>query len=254
MDNSERLRTISKRIENVSKTIKALLSKDSAFLHSKEYINLLVYLSYLAYELGRGFRLDASDEDIEWITVNGNRIPVDKKTKKPVGGQLKAVGAGGGSVKDAMSRAVKPGTKLPLWFERNAKYFNIAPRPYDTISSQGENDITNGFRPENLDAHWYGSSTCHSHKDSFNGITKEEYGKQAKQLLAKPCGRTIAGYKRDSGEIVRYDRIKGELVIGHPDLGITTFFKPGWNSRKKVNDLSVAQSYFDRLRSKEEGK
>lgn len=53
MDNSAKLCETSKRIENVCTMLKALLSKDSAFSLSEEYVKQLAYLSYLVSEMDK---------------------------------------------------------------------------------------------------------------------------------------------------------------------------------------------------------
>ena len=45
----------------------------------------------------------------------------------------------------------------------------------------------------------------------------------------------------------------GEVAIGHPDMGITTLFKPGWGyAQDGGNDIAYAIDYFERAKRRDE--
>ena len=91
------------------------------------------------------------------------------------------------------------------------------------ISATGENKFERGFSKKNLDKHWDGSS---SHKDQYKNMTKKQYSERALELIQKPVGGDIKGYKNNLGEIVRYDVKNNDFVKGNPAKGIKTMFKP----------------------------
>lgn len=63
MDNSAKLCETLKRIENVCMMLKALLSKDSAFNSSEEYVEQLAYLSYLVSEMDKCRKVGIQNAD-----------------------------------------------------------------------------------------------------------------------------------------------------------------------------------------------
>ncbi len=91
------------------------------------------------------------------------------------------------------------------------------------ISATGENKFERGFSKKNLDKHWDGSS---SHKDQYKNMTKKQYSERALELIQKPVGGDIKGYKNNLDEIVRYDVKNNDFVKGNPAKGIKTMFKP----------------------------
>ena len=92
------------------------------------------------------------------------------------------------------------------------------------ISAAGANEFKFGFSPENLDNHWTGGDSDHSRE--YLSYTKEQYAKEALDLVQSAVNDTILGYKNKYGQVIRYDRIKNNFVVGHPDIGIATMFKP----------------------------
>ena len=91
------------------------------------------------------------------------------------------------------------------------------------ISATGENKFERGFSKKNLDKHWDGSS---SHKNQYKNMTKKQYSERALELIQKPVGGDIKGYKNNLDEIVRYDVKNNDFVKGNPAKGIKTMFKP----------------------------
>lgn len=87
------------------------------------------------------------------------------------------------------------------------------------ISATGENKFERGFSKKNLDKHWDGSS---SHKDQYKNMTKKQYSERALELIQKPVGGDIKGYKNNLDEIVRYDVKNNDFVKGNPAKGIKT--------------------------------
>lgn len=91
------------------------------------------------------------------------------------------------------------------------------------VSATGENKFEKGFSKKNLDKHWDGSS---SHKNQYSGMTKKQYSERALELIQKPVGKDIRGYKNKLDEVVRYDKKTNDFVKGNPSKGIKTMFKP----------------------------
>lgn len=108
------------------------------------------------------------------------------------------------------------------------------------ISAAGANKFKIGFTEKNLEAHWNGSEKAHSHKNEYPGWTKEQYASRALDLIQKPVNGDIYGYKNSKGQIVRFDSVTNDFVIGIPDKGIATMFKP-----------KLGKTYFDRLNERE---
>jgi hypothetical protein len=92
------------------------------------------------------------------------------------------------------------------------------------ISGGGENKFEAGFSHENLARHWRGGASDHSWQ--YPGYTKERYAKEALSLIQSATSNTVVGYKNELGQIVRYDTVANNFVIGHPGIGIATMFKP----------------------------
>lgn len=105
------------------------------------------------------------------------------------------------------------------------------------VSATGSNRFETGFSERNLAAHWDGG---HAHKDQYPDMTMEQYAQRAHELIEKPVGDGILGYKNSSGQVVRYDPKTNDFVKGNPNIGIATMFKP-----------EKGQSYFDRQKAKE---
>ena len=105
------------------------------------------------------------------------------------------------------------------------------------VSGSGANRFQQGFSSQNLNAHWDGP---HSHAKEYPELTKEEYAQRALELVQSPVSGSVDGYKNARGQVVRYDRATNDYVVGNPDLGIATMFKP-----------SAGNRYFDRLKERD---
>ena len=92
------------------------------------------------------------------------------------------------------------------------------------ISAEGVNIFKAGFSEENLDLHWTGGDSDHSRE--YLSYSKEQYAKEALDLIQSATNDTILGYKNRYNQVVRYDKLKNNYVKGHPDIGIATMFKP----------------------------
>ncbi|MDR2167609.1 MAG: hypothetical protein LBE35_07155 [Clostridiales bacterium] len=92
------------------------------------------------------------------------------------------------------------------------------------ISATGANKFDVGFAKSNLDTHWKGGASDHSKE--YPGYTKEQYAKEALDLIQSAVTNGIEGYKNSRGQIVRYDFGRNNFVKGHPNIGIATMFKP----------------------------
>lgn len=91
------------------------------------------------------------------------------------------------------------------------------------VSATGANKFKKGFSSKNLDAHWDGD---HAHKDQYPNMTKKQYAERALDLIQQPVGGKVDGYQKNDGKIVRYDKESNDIVVGHPEKGIATMFKP----------------------------
>lgn len=106
------------------------------------------------------------------------------------------------------------------------------------ISATGANRFEKGFSEKNLARHWKGGSSDHS--GQYPGFTKEQYAQRALELVQQPVGGNIHGYKTAKGQVVRYDSVTNDYVVGIPKKGIGTMFKP-----------SSGKRYFDRLKERD---
>ena len=72
-------------------------------------------MNYRKEQLENEFRLD---EEPDWITVNGNHIPIDPDTKEPIGGQMKAIGGGKkyGGLSEESTQIIEEHKKNPYHF------------------------------------------------------------------------------------------------------------------------------------------
>lgn len=99
----------------------------------------------------------------------------------------------------------------------------------NNTSALGINIFVQGFSQKNLDDHWGGS---HDHSSEYKGFTKAQYAARALQLIQSAAdGKNILGYKLPDGTIVRYDVKTHDFVKGHPNIGISTMFKPKSKAR-----------------------
>ena len=69
---------------------------------------------------------------------------------------------------------------------------------------------------------WGGSD----HSKQYPEFAKEDYAKRALELVQKPLGENVLGYKNEQGQIIRYDKEMNGFVKGHTNQGINTMFKP----------------------------
>ena len=89
----------------------------------------------------------------------------------------------------------------------------------------GINKFIIGFNDKNLKSHF------RKHRKEYPGLSEQDYNNTALELIQKPCGADVRGYVRENGQIVRYNRITGDYVIGNNDedsdipIGIATMFK-----------------------------
>lgn len=91
------------------------------------------------------------------------------------------------------------------------------------VSATGANKFSKGFSKRNLNEHYGGS---HDHSKEYPGMTKQQYAQRALELIQKPTGGDIRGYKLPNGQIARYDKKSNDYVKGKPNEGIATMFKP----------------------------
>lgn len=88
------------------------------------------------------------------------------------------------------------------------------------VSASGPNKFLKGFSKQNLSVHWF------THKDEYPGLSKKEYSERALSLIQKATDKNVLGYKTADGKVVRYDKKQNDIVMGKPQDGISTMFKP----------------------------
>jgi pyocin large subunit-like protein len=59
----------------------------------------------------------------------------------------------------------------------------------------------------------------------YPGMPMDEYVRKASALVRSPIGGDVDGYKRPSGDIVRYNKATNDYVVGHAK-GVATMYKP----------------------------
>ena len=110
------------------------------------------------------------------------------------------------------------------------------------ISAVGANKFEKGFSEHNLVEHWGGT---HDHSAEYPGYTKEQYAERALELVQSAAdGKNILGYKLQDGTIARYDVKTHDYVKGHPNIGVSTMFKPKrktayFHDRKRIEKGTV---------------
>ncbi len=110
------------------------------------------------------------------------------------------------------------------------------------ISAVGANKFEKGFSEHNLAEHWGGT---HDHSAEYPGYTKEQYAERALELVQSAAdGKNILGYKLQDGTIARYDVKTNDYVKGHPNIGVSTMFKPKrktayFHDRKRIEKGTV---------------
>ena len=91
--------------------------------------------------------------------------------------------------------------------------------------STGRNKFTSGFTSSNSRVHW------RRHGHDYPNMTESDYAKEALRLIQLPCGGDIRGYALETGQIVRYNRITTDFVVGNNNsnsdipYGIASMYK-----------------------------
>lgn len=91
------------------------------------------------------------------------------------------------------------------------------------IHATGRNEFKLGFTSENLKKH-FGPNGRHTNE--YPGWTTEKYESEALKLVQSRTTDDIIGYKTINGAVVRYRKSTNDLVVGYPNGGIATMFKP----------------------------
>ena len=97
------------------------------------------------------------------------------------------------------------------------------------VHATGYNNFTKGFTKGNLERHF---GPHGRHTDQYPGWTAEKYEKEALKLVQSRTTDDIIGYKTIEGAVVRYRKSTNDLVVGYPNGGIATMFKPKGNTQK----------------------
>jgi hypothetical protein len=91
------------------------------------------------------------------------------------------------------------------------------------IHATGENKFTGGFRKKNLAIHF---GPHGKHTSEYPGWTAEKYAQESLKLVQSRTTDDIIGYKTIEGAVVRYRKSTNDFVLGYPQSGIATMFKP----------------------------
>lgn len=120
--------------------------------------------------------------------------------------------------------------KSPKNYTRNRQSYVASKLTDPGTSADGANKMPIGFTPKNRREHWK------DHQHEYPGMTEEEYGDRALELIQMPTGGSIHGYKKKNGQICRYNADTNDYVKGHPSIGIASMMKP-----------RRGKAYFDEL-------
>ncbi len=88
-----------------------------------------------------------------------------------------------------------------------------------------------GFKPGELENHFA------KHAGEWPpGLTKEQYLRGGRELLAQSPGGDILGHTRPNGDVLRYNNATNEFAVMAQDGTIRTFFRPSgginyWNAQ-----------------------
>ena len=97
------------------------------------------------------------------------------------------------------------------------------------IRATGRNKFSKGFTKKNLKEH-FGPEGRHTKE--YPGWTAKKYEREALKLVQSRTTDDIIGYKTKNGAVVRYRKSTNDLVVGYPNGGIATMFKPKGNTQK----------------------
>ena len=127
-----------------------------------------------------------SDEDEEWITVNGARVKVEN-------GELQ--GEVGGNIAE----------------KETTKSFSASGANPDILemSESAQRRHQKHLRPGK----------------SYPGMSMDEYVEKSSALARSPVGGDVLGYQAEDGSIVRYNKMTNDWVRAH-NAGVVTMFKP----------------------------
>lgn len=205
------------------RNFRGLLS--SFWINGNTYISRklldIIYKNAIIEMYGGDSRQDADPD--AWVTLeNGAHIPLN--------GEGEAIGGAGG------------------WAE--GKDFSEAKEAYEkgteeNPSAKGENVPCKGFKNK------YAAKRHRKHWEEFGFTSDEEYEKAAIEFIKQPVGGNIDGYKRESGQIVRFNRKTGEMGIGTPGKELNTYFKARYDEVTGRVRLRAANNYFDRMKKEE---
>lgn len=194
------------------------------------------------------YRQDDIRSELEkWVTTKeGNKVHFNDEGEPDKGNpHVLAV------IKDAMEQKEKDersgkGKDKKVGDNVSADY--RSPYPIEEISATGVNKPCKGFTVESLKRH---KESRHSRQ--YAGMTDEQYNQHAINLLKKPCGKDIFGYRCSDGCVCRFNNLTGEYAKGYPGGNIRTCFFPTIRNPDGTLtfDLEYARLYYRNQKRKE---
>lgn len=188
-------------------------------------------LKVLEKKLGARFNLDSADDDTEnsenpeiFLDNPDNSATITSQVNTRADGCWVTMGGTHVYVDDNLKVIKGPESLRGLTYEGEIP----------GVSATGANKFKEGFSKNNLKRHFK------DHGAEYPGVGREEYARIALDLIQKPVGKDIDGYKNGDGQVVRYNRKTNDFVKGKPDVGIATMYKP-----------SDGAKYFERQKAKE---
>lgn len=195
----------------------------------------------------KGFRQDDIRSELErWVTTQeGNRVHFNDEGE-PDKGNPHVIAAIKGAL-EQKDKDEKSGKGKDKKIGDNVSATYRSPYPIEQISARGVNKPCKGFTQEALARHKQSK-----HATQYAGMTDEQYNQHAINLLKKPCGQDIDGYRCSDGSVCRFNKITGEFAKGYPGGDIRTcFFPTEMGSDPTKVDVDFCRGYFARRKRKE---
>lgn len=162
---------------------------------------------------------------LQWVTINGARVPLDNSGNVKPGGQANLQGEKFSTAKSKMAGA--------------------------SVSASGKNDPPEGFASAQKAKKHYDKHVGKDNATLYIGMSRADYETHAKEFLSKACDENIDGYKTSDGAICRFDKRTGEYAKGYPGGVIKTCMVAKVNRETGESNLETAKEYFEARKAKE---